>query len=223
METSQQQRRSAIGQFASALEDADLPFDALDLIDCLWLAQFCEPENPERQEPKPKTLPNVPIANRAPVKNTEPASGEVGLFAPERKKRQTDDSADTETERANKPKGLPFSVPAAPALRTRLDLARALRPLMRKVPSRQRFDLDEDATVTQIAETEVWMPVVRASPERWLELDLVVEDSKTTTIWERSISELIHLAEYQGAFRAVRTWRLQAAGRGDEIVSSLAR
>ena len=61
---------------------------------------------------------------------------------------------------------------------------------MRKVPSHQHFDLDEDATVTQIAETEVWMPVVRASPERWLELDLVVEDSKTTTIWERSIAEL---------------------------------
>ncbi len=79
---------------------------------------------------------------------------------------------------------------------------------MRKVPSQTRFDLDEDATVSRIAETEVWMPVVRPRQERWLELDLVVEASKTTVIWERAIAELNHLAEYQGAFRAVRTWRL---------------
>jgi len=93
-----------------------------------------------------------------------------------------------------------------------MDLARALRPLMRKVPSRTRVDLDEEATVTQIAETEVWMPVVRPTPERWLELEFVVESSKTTAIWERAIAELNHLVEYQGAFRTVRTWRLSAQG-----------
>jgi formylglycine-generating enzyme required for sulfatase activity len=96
-----------------------------------------------------------------------------------------------------------------------MDLARALRPLMRKVPSRTRVDLDEEATVTQIAETEVWMPVVRPTPERWLELEFVVESSKTTAIWERAIAELNHLIEYQGAFRTVRTWRLSA--QGDQV------
>ena len=210
METSQQQRRSAIGAFASALKDADLPFDALDLIDSLWLAQFYEPGESNLPNSEPDALPNVPTRDVSVTGSAERPPEEFGLYAPERENPQTDKLNDTEAEQTNKNKEIPFSVSAAPALRTRLDLARSLRPLMRKVPSRQRFDLDEDATVTQIAETEVWMPVVRASPERWLELDLVVEDSKTTTIWERSIAELVHLAEYQGAFRAVRTWRLQA-------------
>ena len=210
METSQQQRRSAIGAFASALKDADLPFDALDLIDSLWLAQFHEPGESNPPNSQPDALPNVPARDASVTGSAERSLEEFGLYASERKSPQANNVDEIEAEQSNKSKEIPFSVSAASALRTRLDLARSLRPLMRKVPSHQHFDLDEDATVTQIAETEVWMPVVRASPERWLELDLVVEDSKTTTIWERSIAELVHLAEYQGAFRAVRTWRLQA-------------
>ncbi|AUB35962.1 Formylglycine-generating enzyme, required for sulfatase activity, containings SUMF1/FGE domain [Nostoc flagelliforme CCNUN1] len=119
-------------------------------------------------------------------------------------------SAQKLEQKPEKQSGTSFSVPAAPALRNRLDLARSLRPLMRKVSSQTRFDVDEDATVAQIAETGVWLPVVRAVPERWLQLDLVVEESKTTVIWERAIMELNHLMEYQGAFRSVRTWRLSA-------------
>ena len=210
METSQQQRGSAIRAFASALEAADLPFDALDLIDSLWLAQFYEPEEFDRPESAPDALPSIPAREVSATSFSERPPDEFGLYAPERENPQVDSDDDTNAKQTEKSKEIPFSVSAAPALRTRLDLARSLRPLMRKVPSRQRFDLDEDATVTQIAETKVWMPVVRASPERWLELDLVVEDSKTIAIWERSIAELVHLAEYQGAFRAVRTWRLQA-------------
>ncbi len=76
---------------------------------------------------------------------------------------------------------------------------------MRKVPSRTRVDLDEEATVTQLAEMGICLPVVRSTPERWLDLDLVVEFSKTTVLWEQTITELQHLMEYQGAFRTVRT------------------
>jgi formylglycine-generating enzyme required for sulfatase activity len=210
MEASQQQRRSATGSFAKTLADTQLDFDAIDIVDMLWLAQFIPPGTagpPKSEQPEPKSEQPEP---KSPIGITPSFDlGEPGLNL------YSDDqlTPPVQPETISKPgthfiKGTPFSVPAAPALRTRLDLARSLRPLMRKVPSRTRFDLDEAATVTQIAETAVWMPVVRPNPERWLELDLVVEDSKTTVIWERAIAELNHLVEYQGAFRAVRTWRL---------------
>ena len=201
METSQQQRRPAIGQLAQTLADTKLDFDAIDIIDMLWLAQFIEPGDGVAQAETFK-LPTAELQTDDSQAIDSPAEiddSALNLYADEPRSAQ-----------APPIQGTPFSVPAAPALRTGIDLARSLRPLMRKVPSRTRFDLDEDATVTQIAETSVWMPVVQPRPERWLELDFVVESSKTTVIWERAIAELNNLAGYQGAFRAIRTWQLDA-------------
>ncbi|MEN8443618.1 MAG: formylglycine-generating enzyme family protein [Cyanobacteria bacterium J06555_13] len=209
METPQQQRRSTIGQFASVLAEAGLGFDVLDLVDSLWLAQFMEPGGVVSAPSQPN-VPAVPPGGSAADTGSQADEPTVNLYPDSQPQRERSTEQSETSRPAESSKGVPFSVPAAPALRTRLELARALRPLMRKVPSQKRFDLDEAATVTQIAETAVWLPVVRARPERWLELDFVVEDSKTTAIWERSISELNHLAEYQGAFRSVRTWRLSA-------------
>jgi formylglycine-generating enzyme required for sulfatase activity len=210
VETPEQQRRSTIRSFVTTLGDAQLDFDAVDLADMLWLAQFLERgavsvvESPEQEEALPSKLIEVIDDQKLPTNQDG-----LNIYVDEAPTTKEIKSSEKATQT---PKGIPFSVPAAPSLRTRLDLARSLRPLMRKVPSRNQFDLDEEATVTQIAETEVWMPVVRPRPERWLELDLVVEDSKTTVIWEQAIAELNHLVEYQGAFRTVRTWRLNARG-----------
>jgi len=202
VETSEQQRRPAVGQFAKTLADAHLDFDAIDIVDMLWLAQFIESATFLRATSK---------QHQKPIEIVDSNESSLNLYSDEQLQSQSGTSLEQKNEqKPEKAKGTPFSVPAAPALRTRRDLARSLRPLMRKVSSRTRFDLDEDATVMQIAETEVWMPVVRPRPERWLELDLVVEASKTTVIWERAIAEMNHLAEYQGAFRAVRTWHLSA-------------
>jgi formylglycine-generating enzyme required for sulfatase activity len=206
-------RQHAIGQFAQTLTNVQLDFDAIDLADSLWLAQFMEPRSVLAAPPAvPDPLP--PISQ--PV---DPSPPSVNLYPDEAFAPPPVAPEPSVAPAPEKPKGTPFSVPAAPALRTRLDLARSLRPLMRKVPCRSRFELDEDATVNQIAETEVWMPVVQPMQERWLELDLVVEASKTTVIWERAIAELNQLAEYQGAFRAVRTWRLAAAGKKLQLFS----
>jgi formylglycine-generating enzyme required for sulfatase activity len=185
----------------------------------LWLAQFTaspatalpdaepagetEPDRPDLDPTSATTPPSTERDDRSPP----PAEPDLNLYADAPDPPSAPAEEDS-AEAAPPPPGTPFAVPAAPALRTRMDLARALRPLMRKVPSRTQFDLDEAATVTQIAETEVWLPVVRPRPERWLELDLVVESSKTTVIWEQAIAELNHLVEYQGAFRALRTWHL---------------
>jgi formylglycine-generating enzyme required for sulfatase activity len=216
VETSEQQRRPTVGSLAHTLAAAQLDFDAIDVADMLWLAQFAATPAPAQPDPAPVEEPAADLPGLDPAPGSPPPSieiddlppppdGGLNLYADTPAPEPTGEEA---TEPAPSPPGTPFAVPAAPALRTRIDLARALRPLMRKVPSRTQFDLDEAATVTQIAETAVWLPVVRPRPERWLELDLVVESSKTTVIWEQAIAELNHLVEYQGAFRALRTWHL---------------
>ncbi|NES87536.1 MAG: formylglycine-generating enzyme family protein, partial [Moorea sp. SIO2B7] len=80
---------------------------------------------------------------------------------------------------------------------------------MRKVPSQTQTVLDEEETVTQIVEKKIWTPVLKPAPERWLDLALVVEESRSTVIWQEIIAEFQKLTELQGAFRDVRTWGLK--------------
>ncbi|MFM7440379.1 MAG: hypothetical protein ACKO2V_17575, partial [Snowella sp.] len=70
--------------------------------------------------------------------------------------------------------GLSIGVPDAPSLREPLKLAQALRPLMRRVATGKRLILDEAATVQRIAEERIFMPVLKAEPELWLDLALVI-------------------------------------------------
>ncbi|MBW4593151.1 MAG: tetratricopeptide repeat protein, partial [Brasilonema angustatum HA4187-MV1] len=104
---------------------------------------------------------------------------------------------------------IPIKVPAGVGLRNSLALGRALRPLMRKIPSPTENILDEEATVCRIAQEKIWVPVLKPAPERWLELALVVEQSSSTAVWKQTIIELQRLLKYHGAFRDVRTWELK--------------
>jgi hypothetical protein len=63
--------------------------------------------------------------------------------------------------------GLGMRVPGVAALPEPLKLARALRPLMRRRPSRTAFVLDEIGTVEQIADMRVIIPQMRPAPARW--------------------------------------------------------
>lgn len=110
--------------------------------------------------------------------------------------------------------GLPIQVQAAPALPDARQMGRALRPLMRKVPSLTRLELDEIATVNCIADYDIWSPVLKPAPERWFDLELVIEASKFSFIWQETLAEFQHLLETQGAFRHVRTWSVEGADTG---------
>jgi hypothetical protein len=110
---------------------------------------------------------------------------------------------------------LPVNIPEAVALRNRRAIARSLRPLMRKVASKQRQVIDEEATVMQIAETQTWSPVVQPEPERWLELAIVIEVTNVLDVWWDTIAEFQQLMERHGAFRTVRTWQLKPNTAGE--------
>ncbi|MGB5771798.1 MAG: SAV_2336 N-terminal domain-related protein, partial [Crocosphaera sp.] len=122
----------------------------------------------------------------------------------------TKESPPIETETTRLTKGFPFQVPAAPALQTPLSLNRALRPLMRKVPSATKRILDEEATVNRIAERDIWQPVTKPQPERWLTLELVIEESRSSFIWRELVDDLQQLLENQGAFQTMRLWQVSS-------------
>ena len=187
--------------------------DTEDLLDILWLAHQIQPEIPVISKGQ-ETVASVVTQQRetVPPFSPQPQDREpkVAVSTP---------PAQLEPRLDNQPgfgAGLPLQVPAANALRSQLDLARAMRPLMRKIPSPTQCFLDEEATVVQIAEQGVWSPVLVRAPERWFDLAIVVEDSPSLKIWEDTIVELQTLVEQQGAFRQVRTWGLQGK-KGESV------
>ena len=173
-----------------------------NIADSIWLAlQMGTVETPEKPKPKHEDKPEkLPIifekSDPQPVTEKEPQVSVV-----------TEESIDQTPEKPPV-KGVPFQTPAAPALQNVLELGRALRPLMRKVPSLSRKVLDEEETVNVIAERDIWLPVTKPEPERWLDLELVVEESSSAFIWRDMVNEMQEVLETQGAFRNVRVWSL---------------
>ncbi|NES86289.1 MAG: formylglycine-generating enzyme family protein, partial [Moorea sp. SIO2B7] len=150
----------------------------------------------QSQQPRNQT-PNIqPDTKKSPPKAKKPGAD---VYLPFSKPNKTKESREA----------IPIKVPAAVALRNSLALGRALRPLMRNVPSATETILDEEATVYQIAESKIWLPVLKPASERCLELALVVEKTSSTAVWKQTIIELQHLVKHHGAFRDVRTWELR--------------
>ncbi|MFE2723091.1 SAV_2336 N-terminal domain-related protein [Kitasatospora sp. NPDC059327] len=99
--------------------------------------------------------------------------------------------------------------PARPALGGALALSRALRPLRRTVRSVHDRVLDEPATVTVSGRAGLVLPVWQGAPERWLDVDLVVDCGPTMAVWSSLADELAALLLRHGAFRRVRAWSLR--------------
>ena len=95
-----------------------------------------------------------------------------------------------------------------------LDLARSLRPLKRQWPVGRRLRLDIDATVRAYARTWQLIPEFRPAPERWFELDLVLDDSPSMAVWTEVVTGLITLLNQLGAFWRIRTWQMSVDATG---------
>ncbi|MEO0967715.1 MAG: SAV_2336 N-terminal domain-related protein [Cyanobacteria bacterium J06639_18] len=167
------------------------------------------PQQPveHKQESTPKTQPQI-----------QPPPQNLPLSLPETQRPTPKPKSNLTTPIQ---KGVSIQIPAAPALRNTLELGRALRPLMRKVASPTEQVLDEEATVYQIAEQNIWVPVFQPKPQRWLELALVVEKSNSIAVWKPTIRELEKLLKHHGAFRDVRTWELKVIPTALEPTFSL--
>jgi formylglycine-generating enzyme required for sulfatase activity len=182
-----------------------------DIADALWLAskiggayEAVKPDEPDPRDPQIPIIvtddPNPKVA--APLPS-------VSAYIP-----PSGGNHDAQTNKEVPEQGLPIQVQSAPALPDTREIARSLRPLMRKVPSLNRVEVDEIATVNRIAERDIWLPILKRSPERWFDLELVIEASEFSFIWQDTIDEFQHLLENQGAFRNVRTWYVRESDAG---------
>ncbi|PZO46859.1 MAG: formylglycine-generating enzyme family protein [Phormidesmis priestleyi] len=200
-----------IHQLISRLEQAGLSLTYEEIADALWLAEQLDvvPVPPSRPEAISEASVLVRFEESEPLGGAASISPALPVFAADAM------AADRSGEESDSPEGLPFKAPAATALPNAIDLSRALRDLSRKVPSQTQYELDEDATVEQIAVQRIFSPVVKPELERWLDLELVVEESAMSFVWRKTIEEFgKKVLERLGAFRNLRTWRLQADDEG---------
>jgi formylglycine-generating enzyme required for sulfatase activity len=179
-----------------------------DIADTVWLALQMGVEKTlsqgEQVQPQEQTIHENPI-----IQDSKPIELPISIYP------SPSDSLPEESKKEENIEGLPFQAPAAPALPNKLQISRALRPLMRKVPSYHRKILDVEATVNcivdaLIVEQDIWLSITKPQPERWLNLELVIEENRSSFIWQETINELEEILENYGIFRTVRSWNLSS-------------
>ncbi|MFF1460424.1 FxSxx-COOH system tetratricopeptide repeat protein [Streptomyces sp. NPDC058330] len=196
----------------TATHDADGDASWQDLADGLWLAaawsraghtstgeaETGPDRTPGRRPDLPADVPAAPTVQGAP--ETVPAAStqpdvdvrDVALHT-------------VETATTGRPETLVPHAPR-PARRTvPLSLARALRGLGRRVPSRHEHRLDEARTAERGLADGLWIPYVEPAQERAFDLMLLVDDAPTMPVWSSTVGRLADEAVHSGAFRNVRT------------------
>ncbi len=208
--TQENTENSKLTQLIAAL-GVDLKLSGSEIADVLWLALVKQQSAEEQVSPSTQSN-SANIAREETPENRSSISEnitEIDEIYETAASLYTDiGSSQVPTEGGRK--SLPIRVPDAPSLREPLEFAKALRPLMRRVPSGRLTILDEVETANSTAQAGFCVPVLQSEPEPWLDLALVVDESPSMTLWQHTIGELQRLLEHYGIFREVRIWGLSA-------------
>lgn len=192
-----------IDRLIKVLKGLDPELTPVEVADMLWLASHfgaTEPvdggdesflESPDEPAPEEKK-PTFEI-----IEDPLPPKPPWEIYLPPRS---------TASKRHSGKRGFASRVPAAPALPNERDLARALRPLKRRVYSRTQWVIDEEETAHYSAQVKAWIPRLRPALSRWLDVVVVVDEWSSMVIWERTIEEFKRLLERLGAFRNIQMW-----------------
>jgi hypothetical protein len=217
-----------ISKLIEALRSVDPELNYRDLADLLWLASHIEID--------PATVTPIYLANGGEKQQEAAQSGleekTKDLLSSENGHLSEGsaselDATNQETqqkEEKQQPRttlGLPgdietgkfqrsqlFRVPGVTSLPGKLKLAKALYPLQKRIDNQLVSEIDEQATANRIAETKVWLPVLQPVKDRWLDLELVVDQSVSMALWKPVVADVHRLLVQLGAFRNVRRWIL---------------
>ncbi|WP_457029670.1 SAV_2336 N-terminal domain-related protein [Kitasatospora sp. P5_F3] len=195
-----------LGRVVSALRGLTGEIDAVTIAEALWLASH----GPERAGSAESAPADRTSAHTAPRRPSAPADRPV----------RPDHDEPSATLYAGPPGPLParpVSVPRAQALPRTVDIARALRPFKRPWSAGTARSLDIDATVDGYAHSGELLPVFRPTPERWFEVVLVVDRSRSMAVWQDTTAELSTTLGGVGAFRQVRNLSLSFDGASVEL------
>lgn len=107
-------------------------------------------------------------------------------------------------------------------LGNRLPLARALRPLGRRVlDAAAPLVLAEEETAELSAEAHMRLPVLKPVPRRWLRASIVVDRGGSMRPWRGLAREVVTLFEQSGLFRDVRLWSFDGDARASDATDEL--
>jgi len=207
-----------VERLAGILRDLNLEPTELDILDTLWLARYIDAP---AGAATPQQAVDATVVTKSGHRPPSPQvlQGDAGAAG-------TDEFSLDTAPRAAGPehslhlrpaadwpgargqRAVEIRAPAVPALPGHLDLARALRPFKRRVPSHHEVVVDEQATAARIADAGLWVPSLRPASARWLELALVIDGYESMSIWRELVNELRGLLERLGGFRDVRSWIL---------------
>ncbi|WP_113704996.1 FxSxx-COOH system tetratricopeptide repeat protein [Nonomuraea lactucae] len=159
------------------------------------------------QQSPPRTAPDPPLEGAGAPEHIHQAGPWVGLGV----------GGSPETGSA---------VPAAERPRIgRRAITRALRPLRATVPSPHHSPLlDEEGTAERAARDGLWLPVVNLSRERLLDVDIVIDESRTALLHQEKSERFVAALADLGAFRAQRVHLLDTdvAAGGEPLLRARA-
>ncbi|MGF1477962.1 MAG: SAV_2336 N-terminal domain-related protein [Cyanophyceae cyanobacterium] len=197
----------------------DEQLDATNIAEVLWLTTRIQPRDKQEEkqpeetslpDPDPSPLPDPgppppppppapPRDSKVNGKDNEPPDPQIPIIPPPPRP----------TAKPLPQKALPLWVADPPLLDNPMDLIRALRPLLKQVPTGLGEQIDEAETVDRIVETRVWSPVLQPNLEPWFEIALIVDRSSSMNLWKRLADDLQQLLKHYGAFRDLRRWELE--------------
>jgi tetratricopeptide (TPR) repeat protein len=188
-----------------------LDLDATSIAEALWLAAARAADDPVPRSAAPPGAREQPAAGGEDERSHERTRPPLpGTAPPDR--RQATPAEDPPTDIEPLVTGRRTLVGRARAGPQPLDLSRALRPFKRRWPDGRKLQLDIEETVRSYARTWKLVPKFRPAPERWFEVDIVIDDSPSMTVWGDMVSVLSTLLRQLGAFRTIRTWRISVTG-----------
>jgi len=220
-----------IARLVEALRRIDPDSGIDEAADWIWLSGFLR-EKPDDKTPAPRHQDKGAEPTYTPP-STEPPPTPPGLSPPDRElggargehktRRPGPGLVDLTTARTAQIRhtrggAIPFGTPGGHGLPGALEIARALRPLIRRVPSPdlpQR--LDEEGTIRRVIDSDLWVPLLRSQTKPWLDLALVVDESPSMRIWHETVRELRLLLSQIGAFWDLRTWSLRTHSRDQDV------
>lgn len=206
----------------TATHDTDGDASWRDLGDGVWLAAAWRRAGrtshgdtetaPEGLSAEPESLPDVDAPpSDAGMQDVVPA-GATDVDARNLELRTIEET------RTGRPEGLLPKSPRPARRAVPLRLAKALRGLGRRVPSRHQNRLDEARTAENGLIDGLWIPYLEPVQERAFDLMLLVDRAPTMPVWGGTVRQLAEEAVHSGAFRDVRTVEVSLPGGGAPVL-----
>ncbi len=202
-----------------ALQGLDPALDPVEVAEALWLAALLPVDGrdtpPASTDPAPLDEHAAAQSPAAPAPATQHESmagvAEAGALTSQH------DDADPSGRGVELGERVQIRRQATSSPAASAELARALRPLNRRVPDSSRMLLDEDATARQRADFGFWLPLLRRVGRRWLDLLVVTDASASMDIWRAPAGELRVALGRSRVFRTVQHRYLHDSPTGPRL------